>query len=175
MCEDIIILKQGVRRCGDCSLLCTVTDLESRVWFTPEYLSIVLRPQQCFCVLYLSHLCLNNLHVLFASVCVWEVEKAIAALNGRFFGGRVLTAEKIRPRNVPCEWFVRLRGRSQKCLRELVTIRVKPGQLELDGILWCTRAVVVIWTVHHNFFLVFEEYSSENWCSCPGSRKDEAA
>ena len=60
---------------------------------------------------------------------------------------------KIRPRDVPCEWFVRLRGRSQKCLRELVTIRVKPGQLELDGILWCTRAVVVIWTILTSQFL----------------------
>ena len=30
-------------------------------------------------------------------LCVSEVEKAIAALNGRFFGGRVLTAEKYDP------------------------------------------------------------------------------
>ena len=38
-------------------------------------------------------------HVFFFPffLCVSEVEKAIAALNGRFFGGRVLTAEKYDP------------------------------------------------------------------------------
>ena len=51
--------------------------------------------------MFLSALCVSIatdlLIVFFPISCVSEVEKAIASLNGRFFGGRVLTAEKYDP------------------------------------------------------------------------------